>query len=64
MELLNTNRVRISLINLRRHWDAPWLLFGHYLSADHGKVRKEHTWSAALFGRQISLKWRPDGKQP
>jgi len=63
-DLINTNHWRISFINLRKHWDAPWFLMCHYLSADHAKLRHEHTWSIALFGRQLSLKWRPDGKQP
>jgi|JI10StandDraft_1071094.scaffolds.fasta_scaffold614019_1 hypothetical protein len=64
MEILNTNRLRISFTNLRKHWDAPWFLAQHYLSGDHAKFRPEHTFSLHIFGRGAYVKWRPDGKRP
>ena len=63
MELLNTNRLRISATNLRKHWDAPWFIAQHYLSGDHGKVRPERNFSLHIFGRGVFVKWRPDGKR-
>ena len=62
MELVNTNRLRVSVGNQRKHWDAPWWLFQHYRSGDHGKARHEHNFTLGLFGRCIYVKWRPDGK--
>jgi len=62
-ELLNTNRLRISFTNLRKHWDAPWFLCQHYKSADHLKRRSEHNFAVHIFGRGFFVKWRPDGKQ-
>jgi len=63
VEIVNTNRLRVSVINLRRHWDASWFLCGKYFSNDHGMRRRESNWYLALFGRQVSVKWRPDGKE-
>jgi hypothetical protein len=63
MEIVNTNRLRVSVINLRRHWKAPWFMHGHYFSSDHGKPRRESNWVVALFGWQLIVKWRPDGKE-
>ena len=62
MDLINTNRLRVSLVNQRKYWNAPWWLAQHYRSGDHGKVRLEHNFTIGLFGRCIHLKWRPDGK--
>ncbi len=64
MELVNTNRLRISWVNLRQHWDAPAFLWQHYKSGDHGKLRLEHNFALHLFGRGFFVKWRPDGKRP
>lgn len=62
MDILNTKRLRISLANQRKHWDAPWFIAQHYRSRDHGKYRHEHNFGLFLFGRGVYVKWRPDGK--
>ena len=63
MELLNTNRLRVSFTNLRKHYDAPWFVAQHYRSGDHGMYRQEHNFSLHIFGRGFHVKVRPDGKR-
>ena len=63
MEIINSNRLRISITNLRKHWDAPSFLCQHYRSRDHGKWKDEHTFGLHLFGRGVFVKWRPCGKE-
>lgn len=62
MDILNTNRLRISFVNQRRYWPTPWFIAQHYRSGDHGKPRYEHNFDLLLFGRGLHVKWRPDGK--
>lgn len=64
MELLNTNRLRISATNLRKHWDAPWFIAQHYRCDGDGKRRLDHMFSLHIFGRGFYVKWRPWGKRP
>jgi hypothetical protein len=59
VELVNTKRLRVTWYNLRQHWDAPPLLYGHYRSRDHGMYRHEHTVYLHIFGRGFNVKLRP-----
>ena len=65
MDLVNTNRLRVSVRTARpaygeRAWD--WT-HGSYRSSDHGKPRRETTWYAHIGGLVVNVKWRPDGKR-
>ena len=63
MDLWNSNRLRVTWMNLRDHWLAPAVVCGHYRSRDHGQPRDEHMYYLHLFGRGLQVKWRPDGKR-
>ncbi len=63
MDIVNTNRLRVSWMNLRDYWPAPAFICHHYRSGDHGKPRLEHNFALHLFGRGLQVKWRPDGKR-
>lgn len=58
MELVNTNRLRLSL----ERTDSVSYLHS-FKSHDHeGARRPETTISATLCGVCVRIKWRPDGK--
>lgn len=65
MDLINTNRLRVSLRTARSAFGESvfdWRM-GSYRSSDHGKPRKETTWYAHVGGIVANVKWRPDGKR-
>lgn len=64
MELINTNRLRISIRFFRRGYAERMtdLCWGRYYSGDHGKPRLETNYYFNGFGLVAHVKWRPDGK--
>ena len=65
MTIINTNRLRLSVRTFRRdygEWFRDFTL-GRYISADHGKLRRETNLYLTAFGIVAHLKWRPDGKR-
>lgn len=64
MELINTNRLRVSLRLFRRGYGERLrdVSYGAYRSSDHDKPRAERNYYAHGLGMVVRLKWRPDGK--
>lgn len=64
MDVINTNRLRISIRRFRRKYGEYFsaFSFGSYRSSDHGKPRFETNYFARFLGLVAELKWRPDGK--
>jgi hypothetical protein len=64
MNLVNTNRLRITLNDARRHSPAPG--FCYFRSNDHDRSRDdprlEQNWSLAIGRVWLFVKWRPNGK--
>lgn len=64
MDLINTNRLRVSLRTFRRGYGERFGDFhrGMYRSSDHGKPRPERNYVMHAIGLVGHIKWRPDGK--
>ncbi len=65
MDLVNTNRLRVTLMtpaNVRVYWPGVRFAAGSYKSGDHGKPRLETNAYLRVFDWMLQLKWRPDGK--
>ena len=65
MNIINTNRLRISVRTCRRGYGEHFLdlSYGSYRSRDHGKPRRERNYFAHAIGIVAELKFRPDGKR-
>lgn len=62
MDLINTNRLHITVRRFGRK-DKPAIpARGSFRSRDHGGQRPETTWYFVRPLWQVSVKWRPDGK--
>jgi len=66
MDLINTNRLRLSARTYRRDWAEEPRLFRvtSWKSRDHDRPRHETTVVVETAGLVLSGKWRPDGKAP
>lgn len=64
MDLVNTNRLRLSARTFRRGYAERPHLFRvtSWKSSDHDKPRQETTVVLETLGLVLSAKWRPDGK--
>ena len=62
MNLINTNRLRVSVMRTPQVFRLPNWGYGSYWSADHDKPRKEWNCYVLMAGFWASLKFRPDGR--
>jgi hypothetical protein len=64
MELINTNRLRLSARTFRRGYAESfrWWRWTTYHSSDHDKPRLENNCVLETCGLVLSAKWRPDGR--
>lgn len=60
MELVNTNRLRVSVY--RDVFSRGRPRCGAYKSLDHGGTRLERNVFVSAYGLTALMKWRPDGK--
>ena len=60
--LVNTDRLRITIMRAPESFKLPRWSIGSYWSADHGKARREWNGYVILAGIWASLKYRPDGR--
>lgn len=65
MELVSTNRLRVSLRRYRPEFSERLSDFsaGTYKSGDHGMPRPETNLYLHALGIVAHVKWRPDGKR-
>lgn len=65
MDLINTNRLRVSVRAFRNGYGERFLDFaaGSYRSSDHCKPRLERNYYAHALGVIAHVKYRPDGKR-
>jgi hypothetical protein len=59
MNLLNTNRLRVTVSDARKFHLATGL--GRYYSDDHG-LGREANWDFVIGRFWLHVKWRPNGK--
>lgn len=64
MDLINTNRLRLSVSRRvpERGEEFHLFRFTSWKSRDHGMPRQETTATVESFGIVIRAKWRPDGR--
>jgi len=67
MDLINTNRLRVSVYDAFPFASYPRrarrVRFSRYRSSDHGNPRLETNLLLEIFDWHLIAKWRPDGKR-
>jgi len=66
-DLINTNRLRVSLFDVKRVLGYPrrsrQIQLQRYHSRDHGQRRLETNIILSVCDWHLGIKWRPDGKR-
>lgn len=64
MDIINTNRIRVSVRRYRRGYGERVrdFSYGTYNSSDHGKPCMETNFFLHVWGIVANMKYRPDGK--